>query len=356
MYAAMSGYCDCVQLLATSEAGAQDESGATALMHAAQNGHHGCVRYLLGKELGMQDRTGWTALMWATQGNYATCVKEILDWQMHTTISPCSTSGLELQPHGVDAPDSFVDLSCDASIYPSNLQGYIPETGMQSSNGSTALMIAAQKNHLSCAQLLANYEGGMVDNSGSTALMRAAFSGASDIALLLLETEARLQRQDGLTALMYAAQAGMDLCVQLLIPWELGMVCSGGKTALMLAAQARHPNCVRALIMAEAQEENSLYSHKCAHFDGYITYFPSTPAALSCSLHPTIATRETCMRDEAGWPALFYAVVSGDSISASLLLESEGHISSVQGQTALDLAAERGDLELIEIIKTYGSL
>lgn len=356
MYAAMSGYCDCVQLLATSEAGAQDESGATALMHAAQNGHHGCVRYLLGKELGMQDRTGWTALMWATQGNYATCVKEILDWQMHTTISPCSTSGLELQPHGVDAPDSFVDLSCDASIYPSNLQGYIPETGMQSSNGSTALMIAAQKNHLSCAQLLANYEGGMVDNSGSTALMRAAFSGASDIALLLLETEARLQRQDGLTALMYAAQAGMDLCVQLLIPWELGMVCSGGKTALMLAAQARHPNCVRALIMAEAQEENSLYSHKCAHFDGYITYFPSTPAALSCSLHPTIATRETCMRDEAGWPALFYAVASGDSISASLLLESEGHISSVQGQTALDLAAERGDLELIEIIKTYGSL
>lgn len=237
MYAAMSGYCNCVQLLATLEAGAQDESGTTALMFAVQNGHYDCVRYLLGKELGLQDRTGWTALMWATQGNYATCVKEILDWHMHTTISPCSTLGLEFQPRGVDTLDSCVDLSCDTSICFSDSHGCTSEIGMQSSNGSTALMIAAQKDHLSCAQLLANYESGIVDSSGSTALMKAAFSGASDIVLLLLESEARIQRQDGLTALMYAAQAGMDSCVQLLIPWELGMVCTGGKTALMFAAR-----------------------------------------------------------------------------------------------------------------------
>ncbi|KWX15117.1 Ankyrin repeat protein [Giardia duodenalis assemblage B] len=350
MYATIAGHANCVRLLATSETGAQDESGMTALMHAAQHGHQDCLGYLLRKEIRMQDRTGWTALMWAAQGNHAACIKEILDWQVPS--SPYCALEVGFQCYEASASDSCVATFSDTPTCLSVLKDGTSEAGVQSHDGSTALMISAQKGNYLCAQLLVSLEGGIVDNSGSTALMRAAFSGAHDVVLLLLEIEARVQRQDGLTALMYAVQADMDLCVQLLIPWELGMACNGGKTALMLAAQARHPNCVRILVMGEIQEENHLYSHKCAHFDGYIMYSPSTPTATNCSLCPTVVKKETCMCDDAGWPALFYAIDNGDSISTSLLLESEGHIISSQGQTALDLALERGDPELIEIIKT----
>lgn len=41
-----------------------------------------------------------------------------------------------------------------------------------------------------------------------------------------------------------------------------------------------------------------------------------------------------------------------DSVSVSLLLELEGHISSLRGQTALDLAVEQG-AKLVEIIEAY---
>lgn len=84
------------------------------------------------------------------------------------------------------------------------------------------------------------------------------------------------------------------------------MICNGGKTALMLTVQAKCPSCVKKLIMGEVQEENCLYSHKCAHFKDFILYSPSTPSAIINSLYLTITTKETCMSDDAGWLALFY--------------------------------------------------
>ncbi|MDA8576048.1 ankyrin repeat domain-containing protein, partial [Candidatus Marinamargulisbacteria bacterium] len=87
-------------------------------------------------------------------------------------------------------------------------------------NGSTALMIAAQKGHEEIVKLLLEKgaDANLAQNNGCTALMLAAGVGNNNIVELLLEkgADANLAHNNGWTALMIAAQDGYKNIVELL--------------------------------------------------------------------------------------------------------------------------------------------
>ena len=60
---------------------------------------------------------------------------------------------------------------------------------MRDGRGYTALMHAAEKDHATCAKLLAEKEGGMQESDGKTAFMNAARNGHAEAVSLLAERE-----------------------------------------------------------------------------------------------------------------------------------------------------------------------
>jgi len=117
MYAAKYGHLECVEFLASHEAGVCACHGKTALMHAAENGHLGCVECLVRHEAGIQDDDDKTALMYAAENGHLDCVM-------------C----LALQ-----------------------------ERSMKCCQGKTALVYAAENGHFKCVKYLALQEEGIQD-------------------------------------------------------------------------------------------------------------------------------------------------------------------------------------------------
>lgn len=115
----------------------------------------------------------------------------------------------------------------------------------------TQLMQHALKNNLLKAKKAMD-QVCVVFTDGTSALMLAAESNSTDVAKLLVSYECCLQSKDGLTALMYAAKKGFADMVSLLLNHESMMVDSRGHTALMHAIENGHIDCIRILVKAEA--------------------------------------------------------------------------------------------------------
>jgi len=100
---------------------------------------------------------------------------------------------------------------------------------MKGSIGRTALMCAADNNHLECAKLLAPEEAGMRDNDGATAMMRSTKKG--NIVSVLSPFEAGLTDNKGWNQTCYAIRGSADVIAPVRREKTVGWLLDG-KTIL----------------------------------------------------------------------------------------------------------------------------
>jgi ankyrin repeat protein len=124
------------------------------------------------------------------------------------------------------------------------------DADLVSSGGSTALVAAAFKGHLSVVDLLATKGKANVDlagDDGATPLLMAAQEGHLDVVELLLtksNANVDLADVDGATPLCMAAHKGHVAVVELLVTkgmCNVDLARGDGATPLLMAAQSDHP-------------------------------------------------------------------------------------------------------------------
>jgi ankyrin repeat protein len=260
-----------------SLANAQDNGGATALMHAALLSGPDVTRLLLdaGADPNAKNRRNATALLWAVTD--AGAVRLLLEHGADPNIrsiegrTPLYLASTE--PAGVDIVKMLLDKGADPNG--KDLTGRTPLMAAASAgnteamrlliakgakvnasmgSGSTAIINAAASRNLSAVQFL--IEQGADVNSrtkrGGTALDIAASWGSVEIVKLLLAKGARVDTQDdrGYTPLMYAAysEAMPVEVVRLLLAKGADRNATGeGETAISLASKRGDTEIVRLL-------------------------------------------------------------------------------------------------------------
>ncbi|EFO64209.1 Kinase, NEK [Giardia lamblia P15] len=116
----------------------------------------------------------------------------------------------------------------------------------------SAMMLAALYGMSDIVSVLRSYESGLQSAEGYTALMLAILAGSTTSATLLLH-EATRQTQRGETALIFAAKMGNRDLVDKLIPYETKVVTNYGSTALMEACRAGNMSIVKQLLPHEGR-------------------------------------------------------------------------------------------------------
>lgn len=190
---------------------------------------------------------------------------------------------------------------------------------------STPLDVASIAGQLEVARLLVE-RGADVrhrDDNGMTALLFAAFNGQVDVASFLMEhgADARVRRNDGVTALHAAAWNGSDPLVRLLVEAgaDVNVRTAAGKTPLLSGVSGRAGlESVRFLV------ENGADVHD---------------------------------RDRDGLTPMMYAAWNGLTDVVDYLMAegvSPRARSNGDGQTALHLAANRGQTEAMGLLLESG--
>lgn len=422
MLAATTGSEVCVHLLLTLESGMKDAAGMTALMHAVLHEKLSCVNILMLCEARITNLEGETALMSAIRFENIECVKKLAE--LEAGISSVEgklaiTIALEqhylegftilleheamteegcrlvlrslmqseseefyqtLEAHaakhsialgsGLRNPKSVCKNKTDLMLAAEagdtqRVKQYLEQQGQITTDGWTALMLAAKNNHLQCCELLL-HEGNIGVKGRNTALTHAMAANAGPCADILYPVEkyssnvtslmwhsykgdiefvvqnlrdVRKQTITGVTALMYAAQQGHIACVQVLVDYELKLRSQAGWTALMYAAAFGNAACIW-LLFAEARLENR---------DGETALILATKGGHSSCLD-RLCQYEHRLRNRHGWTALMHAATQNDIGAVKLLVQHEAGIQDRKGQTALMIAVTNGHLECAEIL------
>ncbi|TNJ28407.1 Ankyrin repeat protein 1 [Giardia muris] len=215
------------------------------------------------------------------------------------------------------------------------------EAGLQNEPGETALMLAAHGGHLECVRLLALHEARLHTQTGLTALMWAARSGATEcIPCLLCEAGIRTTESvtlagggsypPGTTALMLAAAYGRLEIVQILRSYELGFRDADNHTALW---------------HARSNAWNPATGQKLPN--GH----PAVAASLLAERDPDSSVMIRLPRPSRGYTALMHYVLMGDLENAQAHLHEAGRQTET-GKTALMLAAEQGNSDLVSLLSS----
>ncbi|TNJ29351.1 Kinase, NEK [Giardia muris] len=205
--------------------------------------------------------------------------------------------------------------------------------------GATALHFAASKNATAVAPLLLENEVDLPSTNGYTALMVAAMNNSVDVIPLLLERQGGRvlsnTQENGKTALMLAAEQGHEAVCTLLLKKEGTMtLVDTGKTALMYAAERGHVGAIGVLKRREA---------KMTLRDGFI--IPGATATMLAVLNRQYEALPALVDAECGVVTL----ISNADVNPDFGL-SEKPLASVytnKGITALMLAAQLGFLEAV---------
>ncbi|TNJ28585.1 Ankyrin repeat protein 1 [Giardia muris] len=139
---------------------------------------------------------------------------------------------------------------------------HLAQAGQANEYGRTALMAAAQGNHVECVRLLLDKEARMQNRWGQTALVHALSFGSAEAALLLAPLEAEINDRANVTPLMWAAHGGLSECAELLLagagtqtlrPFSYTdfSAYASGVTALMVAASR---NCLPIIKLLRERE------------------------------------------------------------------------------------------------------
>ena len=137
------------------------------------------------------------------------------------------------------------------------------EVNAKAYDGRTALILVAQTGHTELVQALLDKgaEINAKDKNGNNALMCAVDNSHTDTvhALLVKGADVNAKSKGDWTALMFAAKNGLMDTVKILLSKgaEVNARDIHGKTALMAATYFNHPNIVKLLRSAEAIEQKS---------------------------------------------------------------------------------------------------
>ena len=215
-----------------------------------------------------------------------------------------------------------------------------------STRWKTPVMLAAEKNHASCLDVLlsAGARVNTKDLDSKTALHYACENNSVDCLILLILNKAKLDVQDseGMTPLMVSAARGHAGCVTMLLNHKASPSRKNvtGCTALMSAVISGHLDCVKILHTAGSDLNTSCHDGtgvlyhavKCQHHD-ILRY------VMANNVRPTFRDRKT------GWMALHFAAENKDLCSIKVLLRYGHPIdcrSTHDGVTPLMLAARSG--------------
>ncbi|EES99543.1 Kinase, NEK [Giardia duodenalis ATCC 50581] len=185
-------------------------------------------------------------------------------------------------------------------------------------NGVTALMRATDRNDVKAVKALIPFQTkrkadyikiNKLEMYEGTALMVAAVCGNTEVVRLLVEHERDMRDSEGWTALMHAVACGHADCARLLVGKEVGMQDEDGKTALMLAAENNRVDCVKLLL-----------------------------------------EKESGIQKSNGAISLIMAAARGHAKCTKLLLKKEAGMQNKNGLTALMVAAQKGTYRVYKVI------
>lgn len=266
MYAVLEGNVAAVELLAPHECKQRDERGEMAIIKAMKADDIKIVNLLVPYEGKEHAADGLTPLMIAaktsnrrafdllienTLTTLASDGSNILDYLLQTGNTAYYKIVLTYaQTHGISLtlsprkPTCIVDhktglMEAAEQNRPDLVAQCLDQAGCLlpgfiSKGCGTALMIAINNRNIDCASLLVEREARIQTKEGMTALMRAAEMDYAAGVKLLSEHEAMFQDWNGWCALMWAASKNNVSCVRLLLS-ERDIQNNAGKTALQIA-------------------------------------------------------------------------------------------------------------------------
>lgn len=260
------------------------------------------------------------------------------------------------------------------------VRAHLDEAGSAREGEDTALIQAASEGHPACVSLLLEREGGHQGCGGYTALMQAAIRNHLECVDLLLDREAGLRACTGWTALICATNCKHSLVIPHLLPRERRLVTNDGWSALMLAAHKGYPDCAR-LLLEEVGLQTTSYCWGCPKGS---TALIIAAIGNNLSVATLLKPYEQGLLDSDGHSALWHAKNRGHNEVAELLIDetpdaprlppdslgglslisaiaggkfelamqklSEAGRQDSDGVTALMVAAEAGQLQLVKLL------
>ena len=215
----------------------------------------------------------------------------------------------------------------------------------------SALTMACQYGHTGIVKLLLEY-GASVNQQNSldfSALMLAAINDHSKIVELLLEYGTHINQQDyhsDSSALMMASRNGSTETVRLLLEYNASVDLQNkyGWSALMMASLNNHADVVRLLL--EHQASVDIQEHW-----GYSIL--ENHAGVQLPIHEISAVQPK----NKGGSALMLAAQAGNIEIIKLLLEYKASVNlqSQQFVSALMLAASNDHSKIVELLLEYGA-
>ena len=374
--AARFGQDNVLRLLFTKrfdwELEARASNGVTALLLAVRNGYPLTIDLLLeqGADPMTKDNQGWNALHVATAFGRDNVLRLLLakqfDWDLEARAFDGKTVLLLAVGNGhLTIIDLLLEQGADPTAKDNQgcnaihrAAGYGRDTVLeflltkqsersletQTSDGSTALLLAAKNSHFGAVELLlkkgAKLKG--AQEPGLTVLHRAAEGGHETVVKLLLDMgfDIDTQTETKCTALHMAAEAGHEAVVQVLL--DSGAIADiktdSGWTALHGAAGYGHVAVVRLLLengvdITAKENDGGTALHSaaaCGHED-------VVQLLLEKGVDPSV-------KNDYGWTALHSAAACGREKVVRLLLKEQAEIETKDrvGRTALSLATECG--------------
>jgi len=230
---------------------------------------------------------------------------------------------------------------------------------LKDQNGKTALHYAAEKGNLDTCQILASY-GAKVNCLASatqlTPLHFAILCDKKNVAIYLLENGADHSLKDcfGNTALHYASEKGnLDIC-QLLVSHgaEVNCLTSENWTPLHLATFC-DKTCVTKYILKDGADLNlkDCYYKKALHC-------AAEKANLDiCQILVSYGVEVNYLPSDIQLRLLRLAKSYNKTCLTKYLLKNgvDHSLKDWRGKTALDYAAEKGDLDNCQILVSYGA-
>ena len=272
-------------------------------------------------------------------------------------------------------------------------------------DGSTALMLAAERDDVDVARLLirANANVNAANEYGATALSVACARGHADLVKLLIEAKAdpNAPLLSGETPLMSAADKGHTAVVRVLLEHRADVnrkEARGGQTALMWAVASNHPEAVRLLLdrgadvrarstggftplLFAAQQGNVESGRALLRAGADVNESRTTDRMTALMVAAASGSREFVVLlmegganpnplDESGFTALHYAAFDLRADLAKALLDRGANPNaratkdsrknttsgvSLKGATPLFLAASLGNLETVRALLAGGA-
>ena len=271
-----------ILLAYNAEVNSPNEDGSTPILVASSNGNIDLFQLLLAHnaDVFIHDNIGNTPLHFAASGGHLEVARILLE--LKADVDSLNSEGLTplqraldgrrkeyldivclLLNHGADAKvqdisrNTLLHLAAktgDLELARISLERIADVINSQNDNGSTAFLLALERQNSYVAQLLLDHKADVhvPDKSGDTALHIAARKRHIDICGILLErnVEVNSRNHHGSTPLLLASQYGPPDIVQLLLDnnADLDLRDSDGDTPLHCAAIGGQPEVAQLLL------------------------------------------------------------------------------------------------------------